>query len=184
MTTPSDTSTDVRPKLYFEYGRTRPALDTLEVKTVHPDELCGRPAVFTIIGESHYVGLPRLGFHELCSCKPLSTDPTYETSLSTAVDREFHFGNERLDATTVVRGQPIDAFPDPNEATVAYRFGPRAWTSVTVDGGGYETYHTYPEYELALHTATTITAATTADSWMSVEDTDSATSDPTTEHNQ
>lgn len=149
LTTPSE--------LYFEYTRETPDLAALDVKTVHPDDLLGSPAVFTVIGESHYVGLPERGFHELCSCKPLSasTGRSHETPLSTGVEREFRFERDRLTATTSVAGRPLAAFPGPDEATVAYRFDPEAWTTIRVGDAGYETYHTYPEHDLALYTETT-----------------------------
>ncbi|SFK64031.1 hypothetical protein SAMN04487950_0328 [Halogranum rubrum] len=142
-------------ELYFEYARETPALDELDVKTVHPDDLLGSPAVFTVIGESHYVGLPELDFHELCSCTPLSAEQSHETPLSTDVDREFRFESARIAATTTVVGKPLAAFPGPEESTVAYQFGPDAWTTIRVDDAGYETYHTYPEHGLALYTETT-----------------------------
>ncbi|EFW91303.1 hypothetical protein ZOD2009_14381 [Haladaptatus paucihalophilus DX253] len=153
---PSDThDTDHTPTtLYFGYTSDAPDLASLDVKTVHPDTLLGRPAVFTVIGESHYVGLPELGFHELCSCTSITSETAHETPLSTAVEREFRFDGERVGATTVVEGRPMSAFPGPNAATVAYRFGPDAWTTILVGDAGYETYHTYPEHDLALYTET------------------------------
>ena len=39
---------------------------------------------------------------------------------------------------------------------MAYRFGPDASTTIEVEGGAIETYHTYPEFDLALFTRTTI----------------------------
>ena len=153
---PSDTTpTPDRPaELYFGYADVAPDLGAFDVKRVHPDTLLGRPAAFTIIGESHYVGLPALGFHEICSCAPLSLEATYATPLSRDAEREFRFDGGRLGATTVVAGRNIEAFPGPDEATVAFRFGPDAWTTIHVRDAGYETYHTYPEHGLALHTET------------------------------
>ncbi|MFC6825090.1 DUF2617 family protein [Halopelagius fulvigenes] len=153
-----NTLTDAPSELYFAYAGARPDFDRLDVKAVHADELLGRPAALTIIGESHYVGLPSLGFHELCSCRPLSAEPTHETPLSVGVEREFRFRGDRIDATTTVTGRPLNAFSDPDEATVAYRFAPDAWTTISVGATGYETYHTYPEHGLALHTETRLTA--------------------------
>ncbi|MFC7130164.1 hypothetical protein [Haloferax chudinovii] len=150
---PAETLTE----LYFGYSADAPDLTTVDVKAVAPATLAGEPAVLTVIGESHYVGLPALGFHELCSCKPLPHERTHRTPLSVGAEREFSFESDRLDARTVVEGRPLDAFPGPEEATVAYRFGPEAWTTIRVADGGYETYHTYPEYDLALYTETTMT---------------------------
>ncbi|MFH5801481.1 hypothetical protein [Haladaptatus sp. CMAA 1911] len=147
--------------LYFGYTNATPDIASLDVKTVHPDTLLGYPAAFTVIGESHYVGFPALGFHELCSCRSLPSETTYETPLSPAVEREFRFDGDHIGATTLVAGRPIDAFPGPEAATVAYRFGPEAWTTILVTDSGYETYHTYPEHELALYTETTLTRRNT-----------------------
>ncbi|QIB77954.1 hypothetical protein G3A49_07300 [Haloferax volcanii] len=153
---PAETPTE----LYFGYSADVPDLTTVDVKTVAPATLAGEPAVLTVIGESHYVGMPALDFHELCSCKPLPHERTHRTPLSAGAEREFSFESDRLDARTVVEGRPLEAFPDPDDATVAYRFDPEAWTTIRIADGGYETYHTYPEYDLALHTETTMTPKT------------------------
>ncbi|RDZ62608.1 hypothetical protein C5B90_15670 [Haloferax sp. Atlit-12N] len=144
-------------ELYFGYSADVPDLTTVDVKTVAPATLAGEPAVLTVIGESHYVGLPAFDFHELCSCKPLPHERTHETPLSVGAEREFSFESDRLDARTVVEGRPLGDFPGPDDATVAYRFDPDAWTTIRVGDGGYETYHTYPECDLALYTETTMT---------------------------
>ncbi|SEL80955.1 hypothetical protein [Haloferax larsenii] len=163
---PSESSHDPPTALHFGYTTEVPDLASVDVKTVHPELLLGEPAVFTVIGESHYVGLPTLDFHELCSCKPLSSETTHETPLSVGVAHDFDFESEHLRAQTVVEGRPLDRFPGADEATVAYRFGPDAWTTLHATDAGYETYHTYPEYELALYTETrlTLNASKTAES--------------------
>ncbi|ELZ95914.1 hypothetical protein C440_06477 [Haloferax mucosum ATCC BAA-1512] len=142
--------------LYFGYASEVPNLASVEVKTVHPATLVDSPAVFTVIGESHYVGLPSLEFHELCSCKPLPSEQTHETPLVADAEHEFRFESDHLDAHTTVEGKSLDEFPGPNESSISYRFGPDAWTTIRVEpsGSGYETYHTYPEYDLALYTRT------------------------------
>ena len=154
---PFESTHDQPTALYFGYTTVAPDLASVEVKTVHPESLLGEPAVFTVIGESHYVGIPTLDFHELCSCKPLSSETTHETPLSVGVDHAFDFESEQLHAQTVVEGRPLDHFPGAGDATVAYRFGPDAWTTIHATDAGYETYHTYPEYELALYTETRLT---------------------------
>ena len=154
---PADTHSETPAELHFGYTSAAPDLTAVDVRAVHPDTLLGVPAVFTVIGESHYVGLPAYGFHELCSCRPLPSETTYDTPLRTDVDREFTLDGDGVAATTVVEGRPIDAFPGPDGATVAHRFGPDAWTTIRVAEAGYETYHTYPEHRLALYTETRLT---------------------------
>jgi hypothetical protein len=149
MTTPDEPTA-----LYFAYTPTAPDLDHFDVKRVVPAEIFGQPTALTVIGESHYVGIPQLGFHEICSCNPLPAETMHYTPLEQDLERAFSFENERLSATTIVETRPIDSLPDEERVDVAYRFGPDAWTTITVDQDTYETYHTYPEHEIALYTRT------------------------------
>lgn len=151
-------------RLYFAYTRTAPPLDQFDVKRVVSADLLGTPATLTIIGASHYIGSQQLGFHELCSCTPLDSESMYRVPLTRTVDRSFTFENDRLSASTTVETRPLSDRPDEQTADVAYRFGPDAWTILTVTADAYETYHTYPEYELTLYTRTRLTAITSAES--------------------
>lgn len=160
-----------RPKLHFAYATSEPNLDAFDVKRVVPSDLCGEPAALTVIGESHYVGVPALDFHEVCSCKPVSGDSTAVTPLESGVEREFAFETDRLRVETDAEVRPIEEFPGPDGADAAYRFGPDAWTTIElnsspesartgseastpVSSATYETYHTYPEHGLAVYTFT------------------------------
>jgi hypothetical protein len=143
------------PKLHFAYAATPPSLEPFDVKTIHPADVAGRPGAFAVIGESHYVGVPALDFHEVCSCEPLSGERVRTVALESGVERTFSFESERLDARTRAVVRPLDAFPGAEHADAAHRFGPDAWTTVRIrDDDAYETYHTYPEYDLALYTET------------------------------
>ncbi len=145
-------------RLYFAYTQTPPPIDEFDVKRVVSADLLGRPAALTIIGASHYIGSRQLGFHELCSCTPLGSEPMHCVPLSGTVDRSFAFENDELSASTTVETRPLSDRPDEQLADVAHRFGPDAWTMITVAADAYETYHTYPEYGLTLHTRTHLTA--------------------------
>lgn len=148
MTTPTEPTA-----LYFVYQSSAPDLDRFDVKRVSQAELLGRTTTLTVIGESHCIGIHSLGFHELCSCKSLSAETVHRTPLDETVERSFSFENEQCSATTRVETRPLET-PDEHTADVAYRFGPDAWTTVSVETDGYETYHTYPECNLTLYTRT------------------------------
>jgi len=167
----SSTHGDDRPKLHFAYATSEPNLDAFDVKRVVPSDLCGEPAALTVIGESHYVGVPALDFHEVCSCKPVSGDSTAVTLLESGVEREFVFETDRLRVETEAEVRPIEEFPGPDGTDAAYRFGPEAWTTIALNpsresagtdesapppasSATYETYHTYPEHGLAVYTFT------------------------------
>ena len=197
-------------ELHFAYATDAPSLDAFDVKAVVPAELLGRPAALTVIGASHYVGVPDLGYHELCSCRPPTAAGTnadgfagadaFATPLEAGVEREFGFETDRLRAETRADVRDIDAFPGAADADASYRFGPEAWTTIELgasavddrrddgwaDADGrvdadarersgatrrtarsaarYETYHTYPEYGLAVYTETRLTLRTSPDS--------------------
>lgn len=150
-------------RLYFAYTQTPPPLDRFDVKRVVRAELLGHAATFVVIGESHYIGCRRLGFHELCSCRPLPAEPMHSVSLTSTGQQTFAFENEWLSASTTLEARPLADRPDEQATDVAYRFGPDAWTMIVVDTESYETYHSYPEYERTLYTRTRLTERTNTD---------------------
>lgn len=148
--------------LHFAYDATAPDLASLDVKAVHPANLLGTPGAFVVVGASHYVGLPELGYHEVCSCVALdsldgiSSESVWPVTLEPGVERTFAPELDGLAVETLAAVRDLAAFPGPDAADVAHRFGPEAWTTIAVGESGYETYHTYPEYDLALYTRTTV----------------------------
>lgn len=147
----------MNPQLHFAYASAKPSLELFDVKTIHADELAGSPGAFAVIGESHYVGVPGLDFHEVCSCEALSGEHVQTVPLEAGVERAFSFDTGRLDARTHAEVRPLDSFSGDDTADVAHRFGPGAWTTIEIGDDAYETYHTYPEYDLLVYTETTLT---------------------------
>lgn len=177
------------PKLHFAYATTAPDLSAFDVKRVVPSTLLGEPAALTVIGESHYVGVPALDFHEVCSCRPTageSADVSAVTPLERGVEREVSFDSDRLRVETRAEVRPIADFPGASDADAAFRFGPDAWTTIELGAAGptaasaetastgtdreaspgtatYETYHTYPERGLAVYTETALSRSAEGD---------------------
>ena len=150
-----------RPTLHFAYDAVAPSMDAFDVKKIEPGALLGAPAAFTVVGESHVVAAPALGFHELCSCRRLP-EVAFSVPLDRGLRREFEVEVGRVRVETEASVTELDDFPGAEGADVAFRFDPAAWTTIDVDDDGYETYHTYPEYGLAVYTATRLVP--TADS--------------------
>jgi len=153
-------------RLYLAYLPETPPLTKYDIKQQVQRRFFGSEFTFTVIGDSHYIGAPELGFHELLSCKPIQqgrvkTVPLETTRRSTdhpvgSVDGEIHTGRyqfESVEVTTTIRSEPLSAFPGPEEFDIAHRFAPKAYTTINCRSTDcYETYHTYPEYDLALYT--------------------------------
>ena len=54
----------------------------------------------------------------------------------------------------MVEHRSLEAFPAEESFDLAYWFGEDAVTAIDLGETGYETYHTYPEYDLALYSRT------------------------------
>jgi len=135
---------------------TEPSLDSLDVKAQTTASVHGVPFALTVIGSSHYVGAPDAGFHELCSCEPIPASDATTVPLEAGVESTVPVEAAAFEGETVVRGEPLAAFPGPDDATISHRFGERAYTTITAFEDGFETYHTYPEFDVALYSATTL----------------------------
>lgn len=81
--------------------------------------------------------------------------------------RRLAFETDALRCETVVDHRRLAAFPHerfrtrPESFDLAYAFDgdPEAVTTIELGADGYETYHTYPEFDLALYTRTVFTDA-------------------------
>jgi len=141
--------------LHLQQGRTPPDLASFDVRRRAEPSVRGTATTVAVLGSSHYVGVPAIGYYELCSCRPLE-GPSVETiPLERGFERHVAFDHGGLAVETSLDGQPLAAFPGPEDVTVAYRFGPDAYTTVDVNDEAIETYHTYPEFDLALRSQTT-----------------------------
>lgn len=143
-------------ELALALTETRPPLSEMTVKTVDHPSLLGERATVAVLGSSHYVGSDALGVHEVCTCRPDALEADAVTvPLEPGIERHLTFTTAEHSLAVRVRGRPLDAF-DPAGADVRYEFDADAYTTVTVGPRGYRTCHTYPEFDLALHTETAI----------------------------
>ena len=151
MTTPTT-------QLYLAYFQEHPSLNQFDVKHVEHQELLDREATITVIGDSHYICIPDLDYHEIVSCKPLNRDVVKTLPLEKGYTDTIRYETESIVVETHVEAQPLWAFPSPDTFDVGYRFAVDAYTTVNVlDTRMYETYHTYPELGIALYTKTELT---------------------------
>jgi hypothetical protein len=146
----------IHDTLQFRHARKPPDLDRHDVLRRDEVTMLDEPATVAVIGSSHYVGVPSLDYYELCSCRPIEGSNVTEVPLETGVDRRVRLEGDDLTVETEIEGRPLASFPGPEGTSVAYRFAPEAYTTVDVDDGAIETYHTYPEFDLALFTRTVL----------------------------
>jgi len=142
----------------------RPPAHEVEVFDARTCDFLGATFTFRVVGSSHYVSAPAYDFYELSSCEPVPTDRATAISLdsSDAVDpgagpTRLVFETDALACETAVEQRPLDAFPRDRSFDLSYRFDPEAYTTIDLGSRGYETYHTYPEFDLALYTHTRFT---------------------------
>jgi len=156
-----------RNTLHFSHS-TEPPTSDVRVFDSLTRQFLGARFTFRVVGSSHYVSAPAYDFHELSSCDPVGGDDVTTLRLDgpTTADGETGAVGDRpervrldyaargLRCRTVVERRPLAAFLADDEFDLAYRFGDDAFTTVDVAADGYETYHTYPEFDLALYTRT------------------------------
>ena len=71
------------------------------------------------------------------------------------MERLLQFENEFLRAQTKVNiCHDEEAIVEKDNALLEHSFGPGAFTKIWLTQEGWETLHTYPEYESAVHTET------------------------------
>ena len=147
--------------LHLQQGRTPPDLTRFDVKRRVEPDVRGTAATVAVLGSSHYVGVPAIDSYELCSCRPLEGHSVETIPLECGFDRRIKVERGGIAVETSLDGRPLATFPGPDDVTVAYRFGPDAYTTVDVSDDAVETYHTYPEFDLALRSRTTFETAST-----------------------
>jgi hypothetical protein len=150
-------------QLALAITRDPPPLSSFDIKHREQRVFLDTEATFTVIGSSHYVGAPELGYHELLSCKELTGDSIQQIPLREGHTARVSRALDAVEITTEIAVQPLSAFPEPELLDIAYRFGPEAYTTIDLLGApAYETYHTYPEYDIAVRTETTVEPNTDA----------------------
>lgn len=139
--------------LYLASVSERPSLDNFDIKSRKEDTLFGTDFTFCVIGNSHYIEAPELGFYELLSCEQFSAAPVRTLPLKRNYELRVISQTGDVTIETNVRTEPLSKFPDPEAFDVLYRFTEDAYTAIRyANDDGYETYHTYPEYDLSLCT--------------------------------
>ncbi|MEZ3117337.1 DUF2617 family protein [Halobaculum sp. MBLA0147] len=148
--TPTPTET-----LTFVHASEPPTTD-VTVYDACERSVLGVPFTFRVIGNSHAVAAPALDFYELSSCAPVDRDGTPVTLDPAGETRRLVHETDRLRAETVVERRPLAAFPDEESFDLCHRFEPEAVTTVDVGERRFETYHTYPEYDLTVFSRTSL----------------------------
>ena len=151
-----------RSTLQFVHSADPPSTD-LRVFDSLRTRFLGTTFTFRVIGSSHYISAPAYDFHELSSCEPVAAEAVETIRLDSPQDSDrecnetptsLGYETEHLRCQTIIERRPLSAFPADASFDLAYWFEEDAATTVTIQSNSYETYHTYPEFDLALYTRT------------------------------
>lgn len=155
-----------RESLQLTYATRPPTLDDIRVFDSLTRRFLGTEFTFRVIGSSHYISAPAYEFYELAACDPAPPVDRGGTTIPLEPDRSpsrLVFENDALRCVTRVEHRPLSAFRSdrsgPQSVDLAHTFdgASEAVTTIEIDEDGYETYHTYPEFDLALYTRTVFT---------------------------
>lgn len=117
-------------------------------------EFLGHEFVFNIIGSSHYIYCDNISYYEISSCEPVDASSIYTVQIDRDIDLEFSFESESVDTNTEVKSYDLDKFVKNKEYDLKYKFCEDAYTTINIENQSYTTWHTYPEFDLALFTRT------------------------------
>jgi len=126
--------------------------DSIYSKT--EEEFIGHDFVFNIIGSSHYIYCSDIPYYEISSCKPVKASSVYSIKINTNIDLQFTFESRDIKTETTVKSYSLDRFVKSKDYDLKYKFGEDAYTTIDLREQSYITWHTYPEFDLALFTET------------------------------
>lgn len=126
--------------------------DTIYSKT--EAEFIGHDFVFNIIGSSHYIYCNDISYHEISSCKPVNASSVYSIKINTNINLQLTFETRNIKTQTNVKSYSLDRFVESKDYDLKYKFSEDAYTTIDLREQSYITWHTYPEFDLALFTET------------------------------
>lgn len=148
-------------ELYVSYSSPDDIEESFEIKAMQAQQLLGAQFRFRVIGSSHFITCEALDYAELISCNQPRTGGQV-IPLQTGKTQELRVSNGAIEATTTVECQPLSNFDKNRTYDLQYRFAQDAFTTIDVEDDRYVTYHTYPEFDLAVYTETTLSKPVTA----------------------
>jgi len=156
----TDGDTPATETLTFAHTDEPPASDVTVYASL-TREFLGVQATFDVIGSSHRVSVPALEFYELSSCAAVENATGTRVALSPdGGRRELTHETDELRCVTTVDRFPLAEFDRAvGSFDLAHRFAPEAVTTVDVGDHGFETYHTYPEHDLAVYSRSRVDRA-------------------------
>jgi hypothetical protein len=145
-------------ELYLVFTNTKPFIETYDVKSTVKTDFLNEKFVFNVIGSSHFIFSDERPFYELVSCEqPQSHEIKQIITLSENTHKEGRYTIEDITAEITIETHPLAEAPTPRTQQIAYKFDENAYTMIDIiSPTTYETYHTYPELDLAVFSQTTV----------------------------
>lgn len=144
--------------LRFGVNQEKPSLESTSIEdTIYAQtekEFIGHEFVFNIIGSSHYIYCEDIPYYEISSCKPVDASSVYSIRLNTNINLEFKFTSDDIQTEIKVKSHELNAFDTDKTYDLQYKFAENAYTTINLNENSYTTWHTYPEFDLALFTET------------------------------
>ena len=151
----TSSSTESRHEtLEFGIGTTAPDSDALSVYATANLTVDGVTFDCRVIGSSHYISAPALDFHEIASCRSVEMPRTRTASLVEGCSGRHRYELDAVDCELRIETRPLEAYPADRAFDLRYAFDERAVTAIDARDDGYETYHTYTEFDRTVYTRT------------------------------
>lgn len=151
-------NTNSHDTLRFSFTEEKPELhDTTIQNTIYTSktvEFFGQTFVFNIIGSSHYIYCKDIPYYEISSCKSVNASNVHSIELTKDFSLQFTFESPKIQAETQLKTYDLSEFDTTKTYDLIYKFAEDAYTAIDIRDTSYVTWHTYPEFNLALFTET------------------------------
>jgi len=151
-------STATHQQLYLVLDQTPPQLNNYDVKSTYKTNFLNSNFIFNVIGSSHLIHDANNQYCELISCeKPQSHNIRETIPLTKDTEIQNTYTTDSFKEQITVSGKKLTTKPDPQTQDLTYKFEPQGYTMINIlSPTAYETFHTYPEFDLTLHSMTEI----------------------------
>jgi hypothetical protein len=139
-------------------GQSKDILPALDIYQSAEVEILGKPFNLCIIGASHFIYSKELDYSEIFACAPLSLANLNVLDVRKLGSKELEpFVLPEVRVTTRISVEAYDETQlSKKKPLLEYAFEPQGLTQIWQSETGWETLHTYPEYEACVRTQTTL----------------------------
>jgi len=150
-------NSQVTSKVYFSVFAEDNASIEKKIKVFKSENklFLGEPFSFKIIGWSHFITAPSIGYNELFASMDVTSGSTFTFDMNIDIRKEvasFEIKDYLINTEIWVESYKKEI--NKKEYDLFYEFPNKAYTGIRILKSSYETIHAYPEFDKNIYTRT------------------------------